>query len=60
MIHLLDAAFAYLAPYVGLPKDQFKLVSILYVAVPLCGILKRLPDHKPDLKNVFNIVYILK
>jgi lysophospholipid acyltransferase len=57
MIGILDKGFAYLAPYVGLSKDQFKLVTILYIAVPLCGILKRLPDNKPHLKNVFNIRY---
>jgi lysophospholipid acyltransferase len=58
MIHLIDLAFAFLAPYVGLPKDQLKLVTVLYTAVPLCGILKRLPDDKPYLKNLFNIAYI--
>jgi lysophospholipid acyltransferase len=57
MIHLLDAIFAFVAPYVGLSTDQLKLVTCLYAAVPLCGILKRLPDDKPHLKNLFNILY---
>jgi lysophospholipid acyltransferase len=57
MIPFIDAAFAYLAPYTGLPKDQFKLVTILYTAVPLCAILKRLPDNKPHYKNIYNILY---
>jgi lysophospholipid acyltransferase len=57
MLALLDAAFASLAPAVGLPKDHVKLLTILYVSVPLCAILKRLPDDKPYLKNIFNIVY---
>jgi lysophospholipid acyltransferase len=57
MIHLLDLAFAALAGYVGLSKDQLKLVTVLYAAVPLCGVLKRLPDNKPYLKNTFNIAY---
>jgi len=55
MIPAIDAAFAYLAPYSGLPKDQLKLLTILYTAVPLCSLLKRLPDEKPYLKNVYNI-----
>jgi len=59
MILLLDAVFEFLAPYVGLSKDQLKLVACLYAAVPLCGILKRLPDDKPHLKNLFNIWYSL-
>jgi lysophospholipid acyltransferase len=55
MIDFLDVAFAHLAQKIGLPKDQVKLVTILYTAVPLCAILKRLPDDKPTLKNLFNI-----
>jgi lysophospholipid acyltransferase len=58
MIDFIDAAFAYAAPYVGLPKDHVKLVTILYAAVPLCAVLKRLPDNKPYLKNIFNITYL--
>lgn len=59
MIQLLDAVFAFLVPYIGLSKDQLKLVTCLYTAVPLCGLLKRLPDDKPHLKNIFNIAYFL-
>ena len=59
MIDLVDAAFAYAAPYTGLPKDHVKLVTILYTAVPLCAVLKRLPDNKPYLKNIFNIRHYL-
>jgi lysophospholipid acyltransferase len=58
MITAIDTAFAYLAPYSGLPKDQLKLVTILYAVVPLCSILKRLPDEKPHLKNLYNIAYV--
>lgn len=58
MIDFVDAAFAYAAPYTGLSKDQVKLVTILYTAVPLCAVLKRLPDSKPYLKNIFNIRYL--
>jgi hypothetical protein len=57
MIDFIDSAFETLSPYVGLSKDQTKLVTILYVAVPLCAVLKRLPDDKPNLKNLFNIAY---
>ena len=57
MIEFIDSVFATLSPYVGLSKDQVKLVTILYVAVPLCALLKRLPDDKPHLKNLFNIAY---
>jgi hypothetical protein len=58
MLALLDAAFESAAPSVGLPKDHLKLLTILYISVPLCAILKRLPDSKPYLKNVFNIAYL--
>src|SRR5213595_743133 len=57
MIDIVDAGFAYIAPYIGISKDQLKLVTILYAAVPLCAVLKRLPDNQPHLKNVFNIWY---
>jgi hypothetical protein len=59
MLALLDAAFESAAPSVGLPKDHLKLLTILYISVPLCAILKRLPDDKPYLKNLFNIAYPL-
>jgi lysophospholipid acyltransferase len=55
MIEAIDSLFIFLAPYSGLSKDQLKLVTILYTAVPLCAVLKRLPDDKPNLKNAFNI-----
>ena len=58
MIDFIDSVFATLSPYVGLSKDQVKLVTVLYVAVPLCAVLKRLPDDKPHLKNLFNIAYL--
>lgn len=58
MIGFVDAAFAWLAPYVGIPKDHVKLVTILYIAVPLCSILKRLPDNKPHLKNIYSIALV--
>jgi lysophospholipid acyltransferase len=55
MISFLDAAFASIAPALGLSKDQLKIVTILYISVPLCAVLKRLPDDKPYFKNLFNI-----
>jgi len=58
MIEFIDSLFTTVSPYVGLSKDQTKLVIILYVAVPLCAVLKRLPDDKPHLKNLFNIAYL--
>jgi lysophospholipid acyltransferase len=57
MIDFVNAIFAHIAPYVRLSVDQVKLVTILYTAVPLCAVLKRLPDDKPYLKNIFNIAY---
>lgn len=59
MIDFIDTVFAYLSSKIGLSKDQVKLVAILYTNVPLCAILKRLPDNKPYLKNLFNIAYVL-
>ena len=57
MLAFLDAAFASLGPAVGLPKDHVKLLATLVVSVPLCAILKRLPDDKPYLKNIFTITF---
>jgi lysophospholipid acyltransferase len=58
MLAFLDAAFDSAAPSVGLPKDHLKLLTVLYASVPLCAILKRLPDDKPYLKNLFNVAYL--
>ena len=33
-----------------------KLLVLFLVSYPLAGILKRLPDNKPYLKNIFNVV----
>lgn len=60
MIRLLETyLFEPIASLFGLPKEQLKLVWCVLASYPLCGILKRLPDSKPVLKNLFSIAVSL-
>lgn len=56
MIKALDAVFVAAAQKAGLPTDPFKIIVCLLLSYPLAGILKRIPDRQPNLKNAFVIV----
>ena len=45
-----------MANLLGASSDELKLISLFLISYPLAGVLKRLPDDKPHVKNVFNIV----
>ncbi|EMC96991.1 hypothetical protein BAUCODRAFT_138379 [Baudoinia panamericana UAMH 10762] len=55
MIPGINRPFAYVAGLLGASTDELKLIFLFLLSYPLAGILKRLPDDKPWMKNVFNI-----
>ncbi|ORY75100.1 MBOAT, membrane-bound O-acyltransferase family-domain-containing protein [Protomyces lactucae-debilis] len=55
MIDLLDRLLAAAAGRVGLPLDALKTIVCLLLAYPLAGLLKRIPDDQPRLRNLFCI-----
>lgn len=44
-----------LAAFAGLPADPLKIILCLVLSYPLAVILKRLPDSKPQWKNIYII-----
>ena len=48
-------AFEYAANILGTSTDELKLITSFLLSYPLAAILKRLPDDRPALKNVFGI-----
>jgi lysophospholipid acyltransferase len=59
MLPYIDLLFRPLFQMTGISIDIIKLLTTLYLSFPLSGLLKRFPDDKPGLKNVFIIGYIL-
>lgn len=55
MLPYIDTPFHYLAGQLGASADELKQIFVFLISYPLAGLLKRLPDSKPWLKNVFNI-----
>ncbi|PTB66592.1 MBOAT-domain-containing protein [Trichoderma citrinoviride] len=55
MLLFLHSPFEALAPKLGASPDELKLTFSFLLSYPLAGILKRLPDSKPLLKNLFII-----
>ncbi|KAK3717289.1 Lysophospholipid acyltransferase [Vermiconidia calcicola] len=55
MIPYLNTPFDYVAGLLGASTDELKLIFCFLISYPLAGILKRLPDERPVLKNVYNI-----
>lgn len=55
MIPYINVPFHYVASLLGASTDELKLIFLFLLSYPLAGVLKRLPDNKPWLKNVFNI-----
>jgi hypothetical protein len=54
-IPVLDSFLADVAASTGLPADLLKIASCLVLSYPFSAILKRLPDHHRELKDVFCI-----
>ncbi|KAK6006001.1 hypothetical protein QM012_006411 [Aureobasidium pullulans] len=55
MLPYIHAPFVYVAGKLGAAPDELKLIFSFLLSYPLAGVLKRIPDSKPALKNVFII-----
>ncbi|PSN59818.1 membrane-bound O-acyltransferase domain-containing protein 5 [Corynespora cassiicola Philippines] len=55
MLPYINAPFEYVGSALGTSADELKLVFTFYLSFPLAGVLKRIPDQKPWLKNAFVI-----
>ncbi|OAA57864.1 mboat family protein [Niveomyces insectorum RCEF 264] len=55
MLPYINAPFAYAADRLGASADEIKLIFSFLLSYPLAGLLKRVPDTRPELKNLFII-----
>jgi len=55
MLPYINIPFDYAANLLGASTDELKFIFSFLLSYPLAGILKRLPDDKPEVKNAFNI-----
>ncbi|KAF2087510.1 MBOAT-domain-containing protein [Saccharata proteae CBS 121410] len=55
MLPYINTPFEWVANQLGASTDELKLISSFLLAYPLAGALKRVPDNKIGLKNVFII-----
>ncbi|OHF00541.1 MBOAT family protein [Colletotrichum orchidophilum] len=55
MLPFIHKPFELLASRLGASPDELKLVFSFLISYPLAGLLKRVPDSRPDLKNLFII-----
>lgn len=53
MLPYINLPFQYVAGIVGASPDELKLITTFLLSYPLAGLLKRVPDEKPALKNLF-------
>ncbi|PSS16791.1 hypothetical protein M430DRAFT_51133 [Amorphotheca resinae ATCC 22711] len=55
MLPYINAPFQHVAGILGATTDELKLIGSFLLSYPLAGLLKRVPDEKPALKNLFII-----
>ncbi|KXJ94571.1 MBOAT, membrane-bound O-acyltransferase family-domain-containing protein [Microdochium bolleyi] len=55
MLPYINYPFEYLSGMLGSPPDDLKLIFSFLLSYPLAGLLKRVPDSRPDFKNIFII-----
>ncbi|KAH8600888.1 MBOAT, membrane-bound O-acyltransferase family-domain-containing protein [Bisporella sp. PMI_857] len=55
MLPYINLPFQYVAGKLGASTDELKLIFSFLLSYPLAGLLKRVPDAKPALKNLFII-----
>ncbi|KAI1334190.1 MBOAT family protein [Xylariaceae sp. FL0016] len=55
MLPYINKPFELLSGAVGASPDELKLIFSFLLSYPLAGLLKRVPDAKPGLKNLFII-----
>ncbi|GAB0135384.1 hypothetical protein EsDP_00003724 [Epichloe bromicola] len=53
MLGFVHRPFEALSATVGASPDELKLIFSFLLSYPLAGLLKRVPDAKPELKNIF-------
>ncbi|TLS29319.1 hypothetical protein PpBr36_00530 [Pyricularia pennisetigena] len=59
MLPFINIPFVYLSGKIGSSPDDLKLISSFLLSYPLSGLLKRVPDSKPQLKNLVSIAFAL-
>ncbi|KAI2471699.1 MBOAT family protein [Annulohypoxylon bovei var. microspora] len=55
MLPYINKPFEFLSGVVGASPDELKLVFSFFISYPLAGLLKRVPDARPEYKNAFII-----
>jgi len=55
MLPYINTPFEYISGLLGASTDEVKLIVLFLLSYPLAAVLKRLPDNRPEIKNVFNI-----
>jgi lysophospholipid acyltransferase len=55
MLYWLDWLIGSAARKISLDKDALKTIVCLLLSYPLAGVLKRIPDNQPRLRNAFSI-----
>ncbi|KAJ2893979.1 putative O-acyltransferase [Zalerion maritima] len=55
MLPYINLPFEWLSRLIGASTDELKLIFSILVSYPLAGALKRIPDSKPEQKNIFSI-----
>ncbi|KAI0022080.1 MBOAT, membrane-bound O-acyltransferase family-domain-containing protein [Xylariomycetidae sp. FL0641] len=55
MLPYINKPFELLSGAVGASPDELKLIFSFLLSYPLAGLLKRVPDARPELKNLFVI-----
>ncbi|KAI1151175.1 MBOAT family protein [Nemania diffusa] len=55
MLPYINKPFELLSGAVGASPDELKLIFSFLLSYPLAGLLKRVPDSRPDYKNLFII-----
>ncbi|KIM95007.1 hypothetical protein OIDMADRAFT_134806 [Oidiodendron maius Zn] len=55
MLPYINAPFEYVAGILGASPDELKLIFSFILSYPLAGLLKRVPDRRPELKNLLII-----
>ncbi|KAK5069694.1 Lysophospholipid acyltransferase [Lithohypha guttulata] len=53
MIPGINAPFGYVAKLTGAGVDDLKLLFSFIISYPLAAVLKRIPDSRPNLKNIY-------
>ncbi|KPM36887.1 Lysophospholipid acyltransferase [Neonectria ditissima] len=55
MLLFIHRPFDALASSIGASTDEVKLIASFLISFPLAGLLKRIPDSRPEAKNLFAI-----